>query len=125
MLVTGILAGSFASAPALADSGWIPAHFTCAGISGVMADGNWTHYGAAGLFAGALAQYPFGTILQDGYGQRWTIEDSGPWYAPYLYGRLRIDLYNYFTPSSCYANFTVYDGWVTVLRYGWSGLWLP
>ena len=124
LLIVGLFVAGFVPTPASADNGWIPAHFTCAGVSGVMADGNWTHFGAAGLFPGALQSFPFGTVLEDGYGNYWTVEDVGPWWPPYLNGRLRVDLYNNFTSASCYRNFRVYDGWIKIRRYGWNGAWL-
>jgi len=117
------LSGVFA-APASAAGNWIPAHFTCAGVSGVMADGNWTHYGAVGLFPAAIASYPYGTVLEDESGRTWTVEDTGPDWSAWRNGRLRIDLYNYFTSRDCWNNFQTYDGWVRVRRYGWNGSWL-
>jgi hypothetical protein len=117
-----LLSGIFAT-PTAAASTWIPAHFTCAGVSGIMADGNWTHYGAVGLFPAALSTYPFGTVLEDWNGQMWTVEDTGPAWSAWQNGRLRIDLYNYFTPRDCWNNFQTYDGWVRVRRYGWYGAW--
>lgn len=120
-----LLAAGLLPTPAAADDNLVAVHYTCAGTAGVMADGRWTHVGAVGIFPAALSTYPYGTVLQDEDGRLWTVEDTGPNWPAYMNGRLRIDLYNYFTPGDCYRNFSVHDGWVRVRRYGWYGTWLP
>lgn len=72
----------------------IPVVLTCAGVTGVMADGRYTHYGAAA--EGYRRPLPFGSVLTfQSDGTEWTIEDTtAPWVADYWRGRLHADLYN-------------------------------
>jgi hypothetical protein len=94
--------------------GWVPATLTCAGAVGLMADGRWTHYGAAA--EAYWRPYSMGTVIELGDGSRWTVEDTlAPW-AGGGYGRF--DLYVAWG-RRC-VEFGVRHGWARVVRLGWG-----
>jgi hypothetical protein len=119
-----VLAGGRPLPAAAAASSWQqPATLTCAGVSGIMADGAWTHYGAAAIWPGLLAQYPFGTVLQLADDSLWTVEDTTAWWVGgYWQDGLHLDLYNGLYGGDCWR-FGVEPTAFQVRRLGWYGDW--
>lgn len=94
--------------------GRIWATLTCAGVTGTMADGRWTHYGAAAQ--PYWRPYAMGTVIALADGSRWTIEDTlAPWVGG---GYGRFDLYVAWG-RRC-MEFGVRHGWARVVRDGWG-----
>jgi hypothetical protein len=107
--------------PVFPPRGWQRVTLTCAGISGLMRDGRWTHYGAAAQ--PYSRPYPWGTVVQLGDGSLWTIEDTlAPWISAWLLGRQHLDLYVAWG-WSC-QTFGVRTSAMRIRRWGWSGDWL-
>ena len=114
--LAGLLA---ASAPAAAAGTWFPVTLPCAGISGVMRDGNWTNGRAAAEHYSM--PYPFGTVVQLADGSRWTIEDTtAPWIGRWWGRGEHLDLYLSMQSYQC-RYYGVWGSRARIIRWGWWG----